>query len=1227
MNKRCMGCMEIYDDEYGMCPYCGFEESTIEQSPLHMRPGTYLADRYIVGKVAGHGGFGVTYLGWDAKLEQRVAIKEYLPSEFSTRAPGESKLTVYGGDKKEQFTKGMSQFVEEAKRLAKFQNTVGIVKVFDSFEENQTAYIVMEYLEGENLAQRLKREGKLSPEEAIKLLMPIMDSLDIVHQEGILHRDIAPDNILITKDGDAKLIDFGAARYATTGYSMSLTVLIKPGFSPEEQYRTRGDQGPHTDVYSMAATLYRCITGKTPPDSLKRRVELEKSNKDLLFPLHKFVKDIPQSTENAIMNALNVQIQDRTANMKALIEELTADNVKRRGNKIRRLDLLRWPLWAKIAVPVAVIALITISVLFSMGIIGFHSNLVAETNLPDGMERTPSIINGDLNGAEATLDELGLRIVVEGQEYSNDIPMNCIKTQSPTGGTIVETMSTIRVMISAGVDGELVPDLLGQPSDEAQINLEKLSFVCQIEEAYDAIVAEGCVISQSVEPGTELAKGSTVTIVVSKGRDETIEYEVKDVIVSDFVGMTYSEALTKATEAGVMIKVSNKQYSASIPENVIMAQSIKAGETISNDVTIELTVSLGIRTVIVPYVIGATETDAIEALKEKELKVIVSYEESEIFASGLVITQSEEAKKEVTPGTEVHLVVSAGMPSFSLPSVVGKEEASAQKTLNNLGLKVIISYSKDSSVPDGNVITQTPNAGTDIKAGETVTLIISSGKPSYQVTNIVGKSKADAISILEKQGFKVEIVENYHNTVETGKVVSQSPNAGTTQIEGSTINIVVSKGKQPVTLTFDANGGSVTTTSKTVYLSATYDTLPTPTRIGYTFAGWYTAKTGGTKITAGSTVSIATNHTLHAQWTANRYVVTFNANGGTVSTSSKEVTYASTYGTLPKPERTGYTFSGWQTSDGTTITSSSTFNVASNITLIARWSVNSYTASWKTDTGYTITVKRTSSPIAGAKTGTISSGATVYYSDVLSVTYTASTGYSLSSKGSTSITVTGNVTSSNIYATATVNSYTYKIVYKSSNGTSLGTAKVTKKYGTTNTISPKTFSGYTSPSSQKVKWDSTTAKTITFVYTPTAVAATTKTGRITDNPLTDYSATIEYRNRTATTVEIQVSWTSTQYANLYKKNPYGMRFIATIGTVSTGTVHVKEYGTWSTGASYDRSTTGTSAWITIPLNTTNATSLSMDIYFYHVNSNELNMHEYDGTAYVRETWSIAIPAY
>lgn len=915
MNKRCMGCMNEYSDEFEICPYCGFVENSEPESPLHMEPGTYLADRYIVGRVVGYGGFGVTYIGWDAKLEQKVAIKEYLPSEFSTRAPGHSKLTVYSGDKAEQFSKGLNQFVDEAKRLAKFQNTTGIVKVFDSFEENRTAYIIMEYLDGETLAAKLKREGVMPSGDAIALLMPIMESLEAVHEEGILHRDIAPDNILITKDGDAKLIDFGAARYATTGYSMSLTVLIKPGFSPEEQYRTRGEHGPHTDVYSMAATLYKTITGKTPPDSLKRRVEFEKSNKDILFPLHKFAKDIPESTENAVMNALNVRIEDRTPTMAAFIDELKSDNVKRVGNKIRRIDMLRWPLWAKISVPIIALAIIVMSVLFGLGIIGFDSNLKSETEIPEGMTRIPNVVNTELYSAKDKFKKLDLRIFVEGQEYSNDIPMNFIKSQTPGGGSVVDKMTDINVRISAGIDGEFMPDLYGLPLEDAKAQLETLGFVCETTEDFDATIASGCVVKQSVEAGEETAKGSTVLLTVSKGRDPSKEYPAKEVKVIDFVGMTYTDAIKSAAKAELVIKVSEKKYSDSVPENTIMAQSVPADSVITNDKVIELTVSLGKKTVVVSYVIGATEASAKAMLGKNELKVIVEYKSSDSFASGLVMSQSVAAKKEVTPGTEIKITVSKGAASFAVPNVVGKTEISAKSILNGKGLKVSVTYTKSSSVAEGNVVSQNPSSG-NVKAGDTVTITVSSGKPSYSVANVVGKTQSNATKTLNNQGFIVSVSEEYSSSVESGKVIRQNPNAGSSQIEGSTISIVVSKGKQPVTVTFYANGGSVSTSSSTVYLTAAYGSLPTPTKDYFTFNGWYTQSSGGSKITSSTTVSNSNNHTLYAQWTENEWSGWVDANSSipsgarTVDTRTvyryrdKSIT-SNTTGTTPS----GYTYS------------------------------------------------------------------------------------------------------------------------------------------------------------------------------------------------------------------------------------------------------------------------------------------------------------------------------
>ena len=290
MSKRCLGCMELFGDEFSICPHCGYVVDTPVENPVHIEPGTLLNDRYIIGKVLGYGGFGVTYIGWDGRLEQKVAIKEYFPSEFSTRMPGQSQVTVFNGEKNEQFYDGLKKFVEEAKHLAKFQNEDGIVKIFDSFIENDTAYIIMEYLEGETLKEYLKREKNIPEDEAVEMLMPVMKSLQVVHEVGLIHRDIAPDNIFLTTSGEVKLIDFGASRYATTSHSRSLTVIIKPGFSPEEQYRSRGDQGPHTDVYAIAATLYKMITGKNPPDAMERRAKYENQNKEILEEPHKINK-------------------------------------------------------------------------------------------------------------------------------------------------------------------------------------------------------------------------------------------------------------------------------------------------------------------------------------------------------------------------------------------------------------------------------------------------------------------------------------------------------------------------------------------------------------------------------------------------------------------------------------------------------------------------------------------------------------------------------------------------------------------------------------------------------------------------------------------------------------------------------------------------------------------------------------------------------------------------
>lgn len=590
MSKYCMGCMERYDDELNICPYCGYVEDTPAEQALHMKPGSILHDRYIVGRALGYGGFGVTYIGWDALLEQKVAIKEYLPGEFSTRMPDVTQVTVYNGDKRQQFLTGLARFVEEAKRLAKLNEIDGVVKVYDSFQENNTAYIIMEYLEGETLAARLKREKRIAPEEAVSMLLPVIQSLQVVHDHGIIHRDIAPDNLFITKDGTVKLIDFGAARYATTAQSRSLTVIIKPGYSPEEQYRSRGDQGAYTDVYAIAATLYRMITGRTPLDAMERRAYFESKEKDILKSISAYCPDIDQNTENAILNAMNVRIEDRTQNMDALAHDLTTDEpVLRIKGKIRKIDLLRWPLWAKIAIPCVATILLVIGILFGTGVIRFSSaTLQSDIVIPDGMTRVPSVISDTLDAAAERIDNAELHYSISGKEYSDAIPANMVLTQDLSAGTLVVQNTTINIVISAGVQTEISEDVMVDltylTENAARQLADKLGLHLSVTYEESDTVAAGLVISQDIPEGTKLQDKDVVCIVVSEG--------LPTFYMPDVVGETEEEAQKLLTEKGLSVTFDYEESDAAEKGKVI-EQSVAADSAVTKGTEIVLTVGSG----------------------------------------------------------------------------------------------------------------------------------------------------------------------------------------------------------------------------------------------------------------------------------------------------------------------------------------------------------------------------------------------------------------------------------------------------------------------------------------------------------------------------------------------------------------------------------------------------------------------------------------------------------
>ena len=311
--RLCYGCFQ--EKEPGaICPHCGFDENE-EQPYLALPLGTLLNGRYMLGKVLGVGGFGITYLGFDLTLEIKVAIKEYMPSAIATRGPDRYNVTQTG--RAEDYQYGMDRFLDEAKILAKLQNTPHIVSVQNYFQENNTAYFVMEYIDGMSLKAYLATQGERIPyTQALTILEPIMEALIQVHSMNLLHRDISPDNIYITARGESRLLDFGAARFAL-GDGKSVSVILKHGYAPEEQYSSHGNQGPWTDVYAMGATLYRCVTGQLPPDAVER------VRTDTLQTPSQLGVHLPQHVERAILKALAVKTEDRYANMGAFLRALT----------------------------------------------------------------------------------------------------------------------------------------------------------------------------------------------------------------------------------------------------------------------------------------------------------------------------------------------------------------------------------------------------------------------------------------------------------------------------------------------------------------------------------------------------------------------------------------------------------------------------------------------------------------------------------------------------------------------------------------------------------------------------------------------------------------------------------------------------------------------------------------------------------------------------------------
>ena len=315
---RCPGCMGTTENT--VCEKCGWPMG--KNNEVHQLPvGTRLRDQYIIGRALGQGGFGITYLGWDDYLDMPVAIKEFYPNAMVARECTVS-ATVHCTSEQvlPNYTISKERFLREAKALARLRDVPEVVGVYGFFEENGTAYIIMEYVKGTDLATYVARRGGwLSPEETFRILRPVMEALEMVHQAELVHRDVSPDNIMLHPRGGAKLLDFGAVRNvegAEAGRDMarSTEAILKHGFAPAEQYKSRGGLGPWTDEYAMCATVYYCLTGRIPPQAVERMLEDIEVDFD--------IPGLPQHQREALTKGMSIRSKDRHGSMRKLIDAL-----------------------------------------------------------------------------------------------------------------------------------------------------------------------------------------------------------------------------------------------------------------------------------------------------------------------------------------------------------------------------------------------------------------------------------------------------------------------------------------------------------------------------------------------------------------------------------------------------------------------------------------------------------------------------------------------------------------------------------------------------------------------------------------------------------------------------------------------------------------------------------------------------------------------------------------
>ncbi len=640
--------MEEYDEDLDViCPFCGNDVVGPTNDNTCLPAGSVLKQRYVLGRVLGDGGFGITYIGYDKALKRKVAVKEFFPNECVTRQKGDTTVTPLSGERGERYKNGLKSFQEEAQRLANLGSIEGVVNVYDVFADNGTAYIVMEYLSGDTVSQMVERSRVLGFGKTMNIIVPVLRSLVKIHQAGIIHRDVSPQNIIRTKEGKIVLIDFGAARQNSFSMSKSVSIILKQGYAPIEQYDNKLEQNTWTDVYAVAATMYYMLTGVTPDFANSRLLE------DTLAPVSELREGLPPQLDDILKKALAVRPEDRTQTAQELLDQImtlkdfkkdpskkrpknpekvttervtkqklaqkkqqwktyvgtnpidiadpeqrdyeptviTIDRTKKQQDPLESEPLVPEKTKSKIPaslITAVVIAVLVLGILMTVGYIDRKNNIA----IPDFMGQN---IDSVLNDPEYEFDFEVVNV------YNPDTDLDVIINQSPVASARhVKKDSHVRLTVNSLETEVTVPVLSKMTQTVANSTLKSLYLESTIVVVNNDDFADGTVVSTEPANGTKVKVGTVITLYIAENSAE----------VPKLTGKTLAEATSELQQAGLEVGDISYDYSDEYDTGCVTRQGITEGTKVNKGTAVSLTISSGS-----PVPIDITETVDLSGMK------------------------------------------------------------------------------------------------------------------------------------------------------------------------------------------------------------------------------------------------------------------------------------------------------------------------------------------------------------------------------------------------------------------------------------------------------------------------------------------------------------------------------------------------------------------------------------------------------------------------------------